>query len=137
MHTQIHIIRAHHCQQCNDTTCNLLLSFWRKKNCKHGFCRLIPLTRSTLLSSAVRQKLFFSKCAHLRDASSQALLTIYHKKIATVMCTDLRPQFFTPRRTASSAPSHFFSKFRFGQLRKQNATLQTAMDKMHTMDSLL
>ena len=29
------------------------------------------------------------------------------------MCTDLRPQFFTPRQTAPLAPSHFFSKFRF------------------------
>ena len=35
------------------------------------------------------------------------------QKIATVMCTDLRPRFFTPQRTAPFASSHFFSKFRF------------------------
>ena len=34
-------------------------------------------------------------------------------KNAIVMCTDLRTRFFTPRRTAPLAPSHFFSKFRF------------------------
>ena len=53
------------------------------------------------------------------------------------MCTDLRPRFFTPRWTAPLAPSHFFSKLVFGQLRRPNAPLQTVMDKMHTMDSLL
>ena len=32
-----------------------------QKFCKHDFCRWIPLTGSTLLSSALRQKLFFFK----------------------------------------------------------------------------
>ena len=50
-----------HRQQCNDTTYNLLLSFWRKNFASTIFAGWISLTGSTLLSSAVRQKLFFFK----------------------------------------------------------------------------
>ena len=60
---------------------------------------------------------FFSKCT----SSWRILTSTSHdpsQKNAIVMCTDLRPRFFTPWRTAPLAPSHFFSKFRFSPTSK-------------------
>ena len=110
-----------------------------QKFCKDDFCRSIPLTGSTLLSSALRQKNFFFQSAHLRDTSSQALLTIYHKKIChhhvhrppATICHSTTNWAIGSRSFLPPPPPNFVF-----QLWRQNAPLQTAMDKMHTMGSL-
>ena len=107
------------------------------KFCKYDFCRWIRLTWSNLLSSPVRQKLFFFwKCT----SSWRILTSTPHdpsQKIAIVISTDFRPLFFTSDELRHWLPVISSLNFVFGQLQRPNAPLQTAMDKMHTMDSLL
>ena len=80
---------------------------------------------------------FCFQSAHLRDASSQALLKIHHKKMPS-SC----PQTSGHDSSLHDELRHWLPvisspNFFFCQLWRQNAPLQTAMDKMHTMDSLL
>ena len=125
-----------HRQQCNDTTQILLLSFWRK-----NFASTIFAGRSLWLGALFFLPLFirnfFFQSAHLRDASSQALLTIHHKKLPSSCAQTSGHDSSLHDELAHWLPVISSPNFVFGQLRRQNAPLQTAMDKMHTMDSLL
>ena len=125
-----------HRQQCNDTTYNLLLSFWRK-----NFASTIFSGRSLWLGALFFLPLFirnfFFQSAHLPDASSQALLTIYHKKLPSSCAQTSGHDSSLHDELRHWLPVISSPNFVFGQLRRQTAPLQTAMDKMHTMDSLL
>ena len=80
---------------------------------------------------------FFFQSAHLRDASSQALLTIHHKKMPSSWEQTSGHDSSLHDELRHWLPVISSPNFVFRQLRRQNAPLQTAMDKMHTMDSLL
>ena len=80
---------------------------------------------------------FFFQSAHLRDASSQALLTIHHKKMPSSCAQTSGHDSSLHDELRHWLPVISSPNFVFGQLRRQNAPLQTAMDKIHTMDSLL
>ena len=82
-------------------------------------------------------KTFFFQSAHLRDASSQALLTIHHKKMPSSCAQTSGHDSSLHDELRHWLPVISSPNFVFRQLRRQNAPLQTAMDKMHTMDSLL
>ena len=107
-----------------------------QKFCKHDFAGgSLWLGALFFLPLFVRN--FFFQSAHLRDASSQALLKIHYKKMPS-SC----PQTSGHDSSLHDELRHWLPvisspNFLFGQLRRQNAPLQTAMDKMHTMDSLL
>ena len=123
---------AGHRQQCKDTTYNLLLSFWHK-NLQARFSQGESLWLGALfyLLLFVRN-FFFSK-----STSSWRILTSTSHDPTQKNCHRHCARFFTSQRTAPLAPCHFFSKFRFWPSSKANASLPTAMDKMHSMDSLL
>ena len=80
---------------------------------------------------------FFFQSALLRDASSQALLTIHHKKMPSSCAQTSGHDSSLHDELRHWLPVISSPNFVFRQLRRQNAPLQTAMDKVHTMDSLL
>ena len=102
------------------------------KNLQARFLQVDPFDWEHSSFFRCSSETFSFQSAHLLDASSQALLMIHHKKlpsscVQTSGHDELRHWF-----PVISSPN-----FVFGQFRRQNAPLQTVMDKMHTMDSLL
>ena len=114
------------------TICAVILA---QKFCKHDFFRWIPFTGSTLLSSALRQKLFQS--AHLRDASSQAHLTINHKKCHSHVHRPPVTILHSTTNCAIGSQSFLLQVSFLANFEGRMLLSKTAMDKMHTMDSLL
>ena len=108
-----------------------------QKFCKHNFCRWIPLTREHSSFFRCSSETYFFQSAHLRDASSQALLTIHHKKLPSSCAQTSGHDSSLHDKLRHWLPVIPPPNFVFAQLRRQNVPLQTAMDKMHTMDSLL
>ena len=80
---------------------------------------------------------FFFQSAHLRDASSQALLMIHHKILPSSCAQTSEHDSSFHNELRRWLPVISSPHFVFGQLRRHSAPLQTAMDKMHTTDSLL
>ena len=80
---------------------------------------------------------FFFQSGHLRDASSQALLAIHHKKLPSSCAHTSGHDSSLHNELRHWLPVISFPNFVCGQLRRQNPPLQTAMDKMDTMNWLL
>ena len=123
-----------HRQQCNDTTCNLLLSFWRK-----NFASTIFAGGSLWLGPLFFLPLF------VRNFFFKVHIFVMHKHFSRSITKKLPSSCAQTSGHDSSLhdelrhwlPVISSLNFVFGQLRRQNSPLQTAVDKMHTMESLL
>ena len=112
---------------------------WCNNFAMQDFCRCISLTGSTLQASEDSSEkgnfqslhIFVTHlCKHVRHNTSVKNGERHvHRPPATIL--------HSMTNCAIDSQSFLLRNFVFRQLRRQNAPLQTTMDKMHTMDSLL